>query len=186
MTEQQSSKSLLERTFYGNSLLLFIFAMVMAAFAYLALNHRVFILANTAIWLTNIYLLMVLVFSAVRSDGLEADADYKPCQFIKWFFPTRLIGLALFVLFAYTLITAFAALYLQLATVAHFSQEICNVKDAIYFSFVTITTLGYGEFHPVSDVAKELVVLQLGSGLLLLFGAFPLLISRISTFTANR
>ena len=33
-------------------------------------------------------------------------------------------------------------------------------SDLIYFSFVTITTLGYGDITPVSRMAKNLAVLE--------------------------
>jgi len=57
-----------------------------------------------------------------------------------------------------------------------------SLKDFIYFSLVTLTTLGYGDITPISNEARQLVVHEISSGFLLLIGAFPLLISRISNF----
>ena len=91
----------------------------------------------------------------------------------------------MFPLLTYTLVKAFSALYLQLETTEHFSLPIENPETATYFSLVTMTTLGYGEFHPVSESARNLVISQLFSGMLLLFGVFPLLISRMSSFTGD-
>ena len=40
--------------------------------------------------------------------------------------------------------------------------------DAIYFSFVTLATLGYGDLLPVSEVARGLAVVEAVSGQLFL------------------
>ena len=33
--------------------------------------------------------------------------------------------------------------------------------DAIYYSFVTSATIGYGEIHPVTTIGKEIVTIQI-------------------------
>ena len=43
-----------------------------------------------------------------------------------------------------------------------------SVTTAIYFSFVTLASLGYGDVLPVSDPARGLAVLQVVSGQLYL------------------
>jgi hypothetical protein len=53
-------------------------------------------------------------------------------------------------------------------------------KDAIYFSVVTMSTLGYGDFVPANDAARRIVVWQMGSALLLVIVVFPLLVSRLA------
>jgi hypothetical protein len=54
--------------------------------------------------------------------------------------------------------------------------------DAAYFSLVTITTLGYGDYTPQDLPARKVIVCELLSGALLLFLAFPVLGSRLSQF----
>ncbi len=54
--------------------------------------------------------------------------------------------------------------------------------DAIYFSAVTLTTLGYGEFLPIGSEARNYVVFQLISGILILLFGVPVLASRISSW----
>lgn len=49
-----------------------------------------------------------------------------------------------------------------------FSRTLEGVFDAIYFSFVTIATLGYGDYVPTSFIAKALVISQLIIGLLII------------------
>lgn len=50
----------------------------------------------------------------------------------------------------------------------YFERSIDGVLSAIYFSFITITTLGYGDFKPISIVAKMIVISQLMIGILII------------------
>lgn len=52
---------------------------------------------------------------------------------------------------------AYSILYFASKGITNLNNNI----DAIYFSFVTFTTLGYGDFYPVSRIAKILVISQL-------------------------
>ena len=60
-----------------------------------------------------------------------------------------------------------------------FSQPITNEGEAFntlnYFSYVTLTTLGYGDISPVSNIARNLAVLEALTGTLFL----AVLISRL-------
>lgn len=48
------------------------------------------------------------------------------------------------------------------------SAGIFPLADAIYFSFVTLATLGYGDMVPVSEIARGLAVIEAVSGQLFL------------------
>jgi hypothetical protein len=52
--------------------------------------------------------------------------------------------------------------------------------DAVYFSGVTITTVGYGDFVPGRPAARLLVLWEIATGIFLIAGAFPLVVSRLS------
>jgi hypothetical protein len=54
--------------------------------------------------------------------------------------------------------------------------------DALYYSAVTLSTVGYGDFIATSSSARVLVMWQLGTGMLMLLGVFPLIVGRISDF----
>ncbi|MBN8674788.1 MAG: two pore domain potassium channel family protein [Chitinophagales bacterium] len=69
-------------------------------------------------------------------------------------------------------------------TIKHYSTNFTSGYEAIYFSTATLFTLGYGDIQPVSKVVKWIVMAQLVCVFLLIFGVFPLLISRLSDFTA--
>jgi len=54
--------------------------------------------------------------------------------------------------------------------------------DATYFSLVTITTLGYGDFVPQETSGRKIVIGELLSGVLLLLFAIPVVGSRLASF----
>ena len=57
---------------------------------------------------------------------------------------------------------AFASMYLGSSQthIDSFSKSLGSTTDAIYFSFVTATTTGFGDFYPVSNLNKWLVISQ--------------------------
>ncbi len=70
---------------------------------------------------------------------------------------------------AYLLVgLTFGALYrtISVISVDAFSQELGAASN--YFSFVTLTTLGFGDILPVSDLARSLVTLEAVLGQVLL------------------
>ena len=60
-------------------------------------------------------------------------------------------------------------------------QVLTSRLDACYFSFVTITTLGYGDYVPATQLARLIVMWQVGAGVLLVVVGFPLAVSRLAT-----
>ncbi len=68
-------------------------------------------------------------------------------------------------------IASFAVIY---AAGNYLNQPVTNGMDALYFSFITGATVGYGDFYPVNSQGKTLVMLQIISTLsfLILFFNF--------------
>jgi hypothetical protein len=64
----------------------------------------------------------------------------------------------------------------------HDPGPLVNRTDALYYSAVTFSTVGYGDFTPTSSAARLLVIWQLATGMLMLLGVFPLIVGRISDF----
>lgn len=151
----------------------------------------------------NFYLVAILVEAAIRSGGERKIAnnilESKPPHCFE--FPSRGWALALTLFFAITVICGFANMYIQRAEVVYVGPnvEAGKVKaenkvstpdpsileyriEALYFSMVTITTLGYGDFLPASSSTRMLVMWQLGTGILLLLGIFPLVVARVADF----
>jgi hypothetical protein len=75
--------------------------------------------------------------------------------------PKRSLAL-LFVNF-FELVFEFGLLYAYLSSgdPDQFSRSLTSGHDAIYFSFVTGATLGYGDIVPISSGARELVMVQM-------------------------
>ena len=79
---------------------------------------------------------------------------------------------------------AFGLIYFLLpanAFKAPFDSSADGVLDSVYFSFVTTTTLGYGDHYPTQALARSIVIVQLLLSLFLLGVALNYLLSTISS-----
>lgn len=54
-------------------------------------------------------------------------------------------------------VLSFAVIY---ASGQYLNQPLTHWSEAVYFSFITSSTIGYGEFYPVANMGRLLVVLQ--------------------------
>ncbi len=59
-----------------------------------------------------------------------------------------------------------------------FNKQFTNIADALYFSGVTITTLGYGDFSPIGYIPKSLVIYEVFCGFSLLIVSFAIYAGR--------
>ena len=108
--------------------------------------------------------------------------------------PNRSIGLR-FVAYG-NLIAGFATLYLWTGGISVGTEPTCGNTlylqsrlDALYFSCVTITTLGYGDFQPTCGWSKIFVMVQTLSGFLLLalmLGVFVGMLGRNGVGKGNK
>jgi hypothetical protein len=78
------------------------------------------------------------------------------------------------------LMWAFVYTFLELIDPASFNIDMSRSQDYLlvfqYFSFVTLTTLGYGDITPVTEVAKAITVLEAVVGQLYLVVAVAWLV----------
>jgi voltage-gated potassium channel len=75
------------------------------------------------------------------------------------------------------LILDFAMIY-YLLPVQWFTKPLSSIWDAIYFSGVTITTLGYGDYSPINAIPKLLTVYEVLCGFILLVVSFAIYTGR--------
>jgi hypothetical protein len=88
---------------------------------------------------------------------------------------------ALYLLMGVTWSVAYAVLeYLH---PGNFSFKPNGFPDFIYFSFVTMTTLGYGDMLPVSNAARSLALLESATGVLYMASLIARL---VGAFESNR
>ncbi|HEX3674179.1 MAG TPA: ion channel [Rhizomicrobium sp.] len=85
------------------------------------------------------------------------------------------------------LIGAYAGLYLlempaQFGGGASLAATVHQIVAAVYFSAVTISTLGYGDLKPIGDLARITAAIEAINGLI----AFGVFTGAITTFMANR
>lgn len=76
------------------------------------------------------------------------------------------------------LVLAYAVIYYGLsAFYAQFSESL-SVESALYFSGVTIATIGYGDIHPTHWVARLFTVYEVFNGISLIVVSFTVYVSR--------
>src|SRR6266850_4405373 len=165
MTSQKQLKQ--DRMDDGRLLLIFL---LVASVAIVSAPLRCPMAAWVAILATDFYLFVVLVLAALRTDhGL---AFKKSHPWVPRWFPRRTAGFFLILLLLASIVFGFAGLYV--------GPDVFQCEkgwlDAIYISF---QTLGFSDFDPKAGYGQFVVIVNLASGVLLLIGAFPLLISRM-------
>jgi hypothetical protein len=74
------------------------------------------------------------------------------------------------------LIASFGVIY---AAGNYLNMPINSWVDALYFSFITGVTIGYGDFYPINEIGKILVMLQIISTLSFLFLFFNFFTPRV-------
>ncbi|GMR16622.1 MAG: hypothetical protein BMS9Abin31_0977 [Gammaproteobacteria bacterium] len=177
---------------------------VLAAISLLALYFRWSgLVSGLVVILINIYLVAMLYEAFHRSAAERKIKNNvlleKPAYFFS--FPSRPWTGLLILFIVSTSISGFANMYIDSGDIAYLGPVVeisgssveskviipqpsimRNQIDALYFSLVTMITLGYGDFLPVSTVARMLVMWQLATGGLLVIGIFPLIISRAADF----
>lgn len=96
-------------------------------------------------------------------------------QFIRKNKASSLYGLVVFTAFITLVITTTAVLYVE--------QNVGNIKtaeDALWWSIVTITTVGYGDLYPVTNLGRIIAVILIVTGI----SSFGAAISYITEKTA--
>lgn len=77
------------------------------------------------------------------------------------------------------LIINYGVLYYILSNITQsFNKPIRSIMDAIYYSGVTITTLGYGDVFPIHISSKFLSIYEVVNGMLLVIVCFTIYVSQ--------
>jgi hypothetical protein len=127
------------------------------------------LLLTVAFWRVN------EIFYAFYDD---ANARLKRCKPRTALQPAHRIKLA---------IRSYASLTLDFSVIAfclplkYYDSPICNFIDALYFSGVTIATLGYGDIKPMHAISKLFAVYEVFSGILLVVVALAIYMNRLGS-----
>jgi hypothetical protein len=84
-------------------------------------------------------------------------------------------GIAAYALIAFVMAAVYRAV--ELVTASPFLDGVQSSGDYLYFSFVTLTTVGYGDITPATDLAKRLAVLEMFIGQVFLITLVARLVS---------
>ena len=161
------------------------------------------LLSGVVVILVNVYL-VALLYEVLHRSGFERKVKdgvllAKPVYLFSFPSKTWIGVLAVFVVSA--TVSGFANMYLFSADIVYVGPVVEMINsaaehhitipppsimdsriEALYFSLVTMITLGYGDYLPVSAAARMLVMWQIATGGLLVIGIFPLIISRAAEF----
>jgi len=147
-----------------------------------------FFLFEIPIWVSvltvivmSFYIVLLFVQCSFRAKQKEGDTPNTEIFIL----PNRAWALLLVLLFININVLSFSNLYIESKGIYDQNKECDNIlktkENAIYFSSVTLTTLGYGEFIP-NEKGRLWVVFQLASGLLILLIIIPVVASRATTW----
>jgi hypothetical protein len=65
-------------------------------------------------------------------------------------------------------------------------QDTVDLSDEVYFSFITLATVGYGDLVPANDIVRGLAITQALSGQLYLVSVVALVVSNLGRETNRR
>jgi Ion channel len=137
-----------------------------------------------SVFLVDCYLVCVFFIAAIQSDLKNGNLDFALYQDFgkKWrWLPIRTAGLMMVGIFFLTEVLGFAAVFRAMPD-GYFNHPFTDWWEAVYFSIVTMATVGYGDFLPVTAWAEAIIIVQIASSLLLLAGIVSFVIARISDF----
>jgi len=98
-------------------------------------------------------------------------------QFIEVLADRKFELITLFVLLLFVVIVGGLAIYI---TEEHLNKDINNLFDAIYWSFITITTVGYGDISPVSTIGRIISFVIVILGITMISFATSVIVSAFS------
>lgn len=136
------------------------------------------------------------LLASVPAGGMQAAKLFRAFQVLRvlraikslrliWriLFRNRAEGIVASAATATMLLVAFAVLTMLLVEAPHPESSINTPEEALWWAFVTVTTVGYGDFYPVTTLGRIVAVLLMVSGVGL-FGSFAAYIG--SLFVADR
>ena len=121
-------------------------------------------------WVLHVYSVAYSLFGMVLISRFKEEMahllnpfDFVKVQLLNFINIVVLFGLSYF--------------FISKALTDQFNNQNSGFFDYIYFSFVTITTLGYGDIHPIGWYSRLLVILELCFGLWFVITVIPVAVA---------
>ena len=80
----------------------------------------------------------------------------------------------------YEVVIAYGLLFLRTGEICNYRTKLSGFWNTIYYSVVTITTLGYGDYVPTDTLSRILVICELLTGIAFLIMIIPPLMALFS------
>lgn len=106
---------------------------------------------------TSIFYALVIAYRLVEGFNYRLCIIFVDRYGEDWSLRSLNRSLILLLINLFEIIVGFAALYRWAGSIKSSDGVIADAGNAVYFSIVTITTLGYGDFTPVDALSKFLV-----------------------------
>ncbi|MGE4405988.1 ion transporter [Pseudomonas sp.] len=136
------------------------------------------------------------LLASVPAGGLQSAKLFRAFQILRvlraikslqliWriLFRNRAEGIVASAATATMLLVAFGAITMLLVEAPNPESSINTPEEALWWAFVTVTTVGYGDFYPVTSLGRIVAVMLMVSGVGL-FGSFAAYIG--SLFVADK
>ena len=145
--------------------------LVLARLAAAALDWPAFALTALSLWV------MIGLLAAVRALRFAMQATRVDAEHVHAALSAYLLAGVFCGVLYYEIEAAWPGSFVTAATVTKFS-----IQTAIYFSFVTLATLGYGDIVPRTDVARGIAIVEAVAGQLYL----AVLVARLVSLYTHR
>ena len=120
-------------------------------------------------WLHAYSLIMVVMYVKIISNHkINRAFSLNPFDFVK---------IELIAFFNVVVFFGLAFFFVSKVTAGLFNRENISLFDFIYYSFVTVATLGYGDIYPVGWYGKFLAIVELCFGLWFVITVIPVAIA---------
>ncbi len=154
------------------------FAVILTIFTWVSTYLKVGLILHTNSIITILFLIYIIVVSVIRISKSKQVGSLEFLRSVNIYF---LIGISGGIIFR-TLYT------IDPSNINIVGNNVLNTTDLLYFSFETITTLGYGDITPGSPLAKTVAVFLSFAGQLYLTMIIALLMGKYlkGTNTADK
>jgi hypothetical protein len=144
------------------------FAVILTIFTWVSTYLKLDLVLHTNSIITIIFLIYIIVVSVIRISKSKQVGSLEFLRAVNIYF---LIGISGGIIFR--------ALYtLNPSSINVSKKNVINSTDLLYFSFETITTLGYGDITPGSALAKTVAIFLSFAGQLYLTMIIALLMGK--------